>query len=171
MTVPAQHPNASLPASLRAVAVAFVLLLPLSACSTLTADSPVPVTVPTQSDITGLKPSGKVTLTETFIAGGGVGKGVLTFKGKKVPFKLVGTVVGPGSVSRLQVSGDVYKLDTLADFSGVWVQGTGPIGLETGTESDLWLENKAGVIMHLVGQSEGVTLSLGKDELLIELSH
>jgi hypothetical protein len=152
------------------VASVALLALAAAACQSLTADSPVPVKPPTQSDITGLKPVGKVALTETFVAGAGLGKGVLTFKGKKYPFKLVGTVVGPGSVSKVQVAGDVYKLENVADFSGPWVQGTGQVGLQTSGAADLWLENKAGVIMHLVGQTEGITLGLGEDELLIELS-
>ncbi|MFO1151579.1 MAG: hypothetical protein U1E62_24665 [Alsobacter sp.] len=147
-----------------------MLALAAAACQSLTADSPVPVKPPTQTDITGLKPVGKVALTETFVAGAGLGKGVLTFKGKTYPFKLVGTVVGPGSLSKVQVSGEVYKLENVADFSGPWVQGTGQIGLQTSGAADLWLENKAGVIMHLVGKTEGITLGLGEDELLIELS-
>jgi hypothetical protein len=154
----------------RAVPVA-LLALSAAACQSISADSPVPVKPPTQADIASLKPVGKVALTETFVAGVGAGKGVLTFKGKKYPFKLVGTVVGPGSVSKVQVSGDVYKLENVADFGGPWVQGTGQVGLQTSGAADLWLENKAGVIMHLVGQTEGVTLGLGEDEILIELSN
>ncbi|KAB0264934.1 hypothetical protein [Microvirga brassicacearum] len=111
-----------------------------------------------------------MTLTEVFVGGAGLGRGRLTFRGKQYPFKLAGTVIGPGSISKRQVAGDVYKLDDLSQFSGIWVEGTGPIGLETGDRSELWLENKAGVIMHLVGQSEGITLSLGKDEVLIEVT-
>jgi hypothetical protein len=79
-------------------------------------------------------------------------------------------VFGPGGVSKLQASGNVYRLADLSQFDGVWVQGTGPAGIQTSGRSELWLQNKAGVVMHLVGQNEGVTLSLGKDELLIELS-
>ena len=78
-------------------------------------------------------------------------------------------MLGPGSISKRSVAGEVYKLDNIAQFPGIWVEGTGPVGLETSGRSELWLENKAGVIMHLVGQSEGITLSLGKDEVLIEL--
>ena len=54
-------------------------------------------------------------------------------------------------------------------FSGLWVEGTGAAGLETSRAGDLWLKNKAGVIMHLTGTQSGVTLSLGKDELFIKL--
>ena len=98
------------------------------------------------------------------------GKGVLTFGGKKYPFTLAGTVIGPGSISKRQVAGEIYDLDDISEFDGIWVEGTGPVGLETGGRSELWLGNKAGVFMHLVGTSEGMTLSLGKDEVLIELN-
>ena len=155
--------------STKRLVTATVLALTVGACAALTSESPVPIAAPTQSDIVRLTPSGKVTLSEVFVAGGGVGKGVLTFKGKQYPFVLGATVLGPGSISKRSVSGEVYKLDNIAQFPGIWVEGTGPVGLETSGRSELWLENKAGVIMHLVGQSEGITLSLGKDEVLIEL--
>jgi hypothetical protein len=130
--------------------------------------SPVPVAVPNQRTIEGLAPSGRVTMTQTFVAGVGVGKGVLAFGGKSYPFKLAGTVVGPGSVSRIQVSGDVYRLKDVAEFAGIYSESTGPIGLETSGRSNLWLENAAGVVMHLTGETTGVTLSLGRDEIVIE---
>jgi hypothetical protein len=141
-------------------------LLSVAGCTS----SPVPTAVPDAQSIAGLVPSGTVSLTETFVGGAGVGQGVLTFKGQQYPFKLLGTVIGPGSLSRVVVAGDVYKLNNVADFAGPYAQGTGPIGLETGYTSNLWLENKAGVLMHLKGTSSGVTLSLGRDEILIEMS-
>lgn len=150
--------------------LALAMSLAVAGCASLTQDNPVPLAAPTQQDIADLKPSGTVTLTEVFVGGAGVGKGVLTYKGKKYPFKLAATVFGPGSVTKRQVSGEIYKLDDISEFPGLWVEGTGPVGFETSGASELWLENKAGVIMHLVGQSQGVTLSLGKDEALIELS-
>jgi hypothetical protein len=152
------------------VLAASALALATAACVSTPVQSPVPLTPPTQADIASLKPVGKVTLTEAFVGGVGAGKGVLAFRGKTYPFKLIGTVVGPGSVSKVQVSGDVYKLTDVSQFAGPWVQGTGQVGLQTSGAADLWLENKAGVIMHLVGQTEGVTLGLGEDEVLIELS-
>jgi hypothetical protein len=111
-----------------------------------------------------------VTLTEVFVGGAGVGKGILSFRGKTYPFKLIGTVIGPGSVSKINVSGDVYKLSDVSQFPGPYAQGTGQAGLETSGAGDLWLENKAGVIMHLTGTQTGVTLSLGRDEIAIEMA-
>jgi hypothetical protein len=138
--------------------------LPLAGC----VSSPVPVAVPSAQTIEGLAPSGRVTMTQTFVAGVGVGQGVLSFQGKTYPFKLAGTVVGPGSLSRVQVEGDVYKLKDVAEFAGVYAESTGPVGLETSGRSNLWLENKAGVVMHLTGKTTGITLSLGRDEIIVE---
>jgi len=36
--------------------------------------------------------------------------------------------------------------------------------------NELWLENNAGVIMHLYSQTQGVLLSLGKEEILMRLN-
>ena len=145
--------------------LALAILLFIAGC----ASSPIPTEVPTAQSIQGLTPSGTVTMTEVIAGGAGVGTGVLTFKGKTYPFKLIGTVIGPGSVSKVDVAGDVYKLDNLSQFSGPYAEGTGQIGLETSGTGDLWLLNKAGVVMHLTGTQTGVTLSLGRDEIIIEL--
>jgi hypothetical protein len=146
-------------------ALAVAMLVTMAGC----ASSPIPTEVPTAQSIAGLTPSGTVKLTEAFVGGAGIGKGVLTFKGKTYPFRLLGSVIGPGSVSKIDVSGDIYKLDDISQFAGPYAQGTGQIGLETSGAGDLWLQNKAGVIMHLTGTQTGVTLSLGRDEIIIEM--
>ena len=148
-------------------AAAALAAFALAGCNTVS--NPIPMQAPTAESIAGLTPSGKVTMTQIFAGGMGVGTGTLAFNGKTYPFKLLGTVIGPGSISKIAVTGDVYKLDDPSQFSGVWVERTGAIGLETSRTGDLWLENKAGVIMHLTGAQTGVTLSLGKDELYIRL--
>jgi hypothetical protein len=96
-------------------AVAFIALLTMAAC----ASSPIPTEVPTAQSIAGLTPSGTVKLTEAFVGGAGVGKGVLTFKGKTYPFRLLGSVIGPGSVSsRLSRSNvDLCREETLPRFA------------------------------------------------------
>ena len=159
--------------SIRAKVIPFRRAIPALAAAAVAlagcAMNPLPTEVPNARTIAGLEPSGRVIMTELFAGGGGVGTGALTFKGKTYPFKLVGTVIGPGAVEKLDVSGDVYKLDDIKQFSGPYVQGTGAIGLETSAKGDLWLENKAGVVMHLTGTQTGAALSLGRDELLIEI--
>jgi len=147
-------------------ALAVVILLTIAGC----ASSPIPTEVPTAQSIAGLTPSGTVKLTEAFVGGAGVGRGVLTLRGKTYPFRLIGSVIGPGSLSKIDVSGDVFKLEDISQFPGPYAQGNGQIGLETSGTGDLWLQNKAGVIMHLTGTQTGVTLSLGRDEIIIEIA-
>jgi hypothetical protein len=126
---------------------------------------------PTEQNIAGVSPSGSVTITEDFVAGMGGGSGTLEYQGRSYPFKFVGTVAGPGGgVEKISASGPVYKLANVSDFGGRYTQSTGKAGFSSSGSSDLWLENKAGVIMHLQGTSTGAMLTLGKDELFIRMS-
>jgi len=111
---------------------------------------------PTAQNIAGLPPSGNVTITEDFLAGLGGGSGTLECQGRTYPFKVVGTVAGPGGgVEKITASGPVYKLASVSDFPGRYTQSTGKAGFSSSSSSDLWLENSAGVIMHLQGASTG----------------
>jgi hypothetical protein len=82
---------------------------------------------------------------------GGLGGGTSTldYQGQTYPFKLVGSVFGPGGLEKINASGEVYKLASVTDFPGRYTQSTGAAGLSTSGGSDLWLQNSAGVIMHL----------------------
>ncbi len=145
-------------------AAAVMGALSLAGCSALMA-------TPGPKSVAGLSPDGTVTLGEHFVAGVGEGGGTLTYQGQDYPFRLIGSVVGPGGgVQQIHVSGEVYSLNNLADFGGAYTQGTGPAGLDTSKVGDLWLRNNAGVIMHLTGTSSGVMLSLGRDEIYIRMS-
>jgi hypothetical protein len=147
-------------ASIRCVTIAAVLAM--GACSTLN--------VPTAQSIQGLSSSGTVTLTETFVAGAGEGSGTLTFNGQTYPFRLIDSVIGPGGADRITASGEVYKLSNVNDFGGRYTQGSGTAGLSQGGQGQLWLQNNAGVIMHLYSTSTGVLLSIGKEEIIVRLS-
>ena len=125
---------------------------------------------PTAQSIAGLPPSGSVTITEDFVAGLGGGNGTLEYQGRTYPFKVLGTVAGPGGgVEKITASGPVYKLASVADFAGRYTQSTGKAGFSSSGSSDLWLENNAGVIMHVQGASSGAMLTLGKDEIFIRM--
>jgi hypothetical protein len=127
--------------------------------------------VPSAQSVADLSPSGSVTTTEDFVTGVGGGSGTLEYQGQSYPFKVVGTVVGPGGgISKISASGPVYKLASVADFAGRYTQTTGKAGLSSSGGSDLWLENSAGVIMHLQGSSRGAMLTLGRDEIFIRMA-
>ena len=129
------------------------------------------MSTPTAQSVAGLPPSGSVTITEDFVAGVEGGNGTLEYQGRTHPFKLVGTVAGPGGgVEKITASGPVYKLASVAEFPGRYTQSTGKAGFSSSGSSDLWLENSAGVIMHLQGTSSGAMLTLGKDEIYIRMA-
>lgn len=141
--------------------IAIALVLGLSGCAAMK--------VPTEQNIQGLTPSGTVTLTETFVAGYGGGSGTLTFNGQSYPFRLIGSVIGPGGADRITASGEVYKLTKVGDFSGRYTQGSGSAGLSHSGPGQLWLQNGTGVIMHLYRASSGALLSIGKEEVVVRL--
>jgi hypothetical protein len=148
--------------SLKATLVASVLAI--AGCSGL-------MNTPTEQSIAGLPPSGSVTITEDFVAGLGGGSGTLEYQGRRYPFKVLGTVAGPGGgVDKITASGPVYKLASVADFPGRYTQSTGKAGFSSSGSSDLWLENSTGVTMHLQGASSGAMLTLGKDEIFIRMN-
>jgi hypothetical protein len=140
---------------------ALVLLLSAAGCSNLAKPGP--------QSIAGMSPTGTVSLTEIIAVGAAGGKGVLYFQGGAHPFKLVGGVTGGGGASNTEASGDVYNLRTLSDFPGLYTQNSGEPGLNKSSTSDLWLRNKAGVVLHVTGTQSGMTLSLGREEILIEM--
>jgi hypothetical protein len=146
-------------ASIRVLGAA--ALCALAACSMMQ--------TPDAASIAGVAPSGSVTVKEAFAAGYGGGAGTLNYAGQSYPFRLIGTVMGPGGAERITASGEVYKLSQLSDFNGRYTQSSGKAGLSTGGNGELWLQNGSGVIMHLASQTQGVLLSLGKEEVLVRL--
>src|SRR5215471_15513285 len=155
--VPAYRATQSLKATLLAA------VLTMTGCAGM-------MNTPTAQSVAGVPPSGNVTITEDFVAGFG-GTGTLEYQGRTYPFKVLGTVAGPGGgVDKITASGPVYKLASVGDFAGRYTQSTGKAGFSSSGSSDLWLENSAGVIMHLQGTSSGAMLTLGKDEIFIRMS-
>ncbi len=91
-------------------ALALPSLLTLAGCET------PPSGIPTAQSIRGLKPSGRVTMTQAFVAGASVGGGTLTFGGRAYSFALIGSLIGLGALNTLQASGEVYRLKDVSQF-------------------------------------------------------
>jgi hypothetical protein len=144
--------------------LAVLALLPLAGCAI------PPSGIPTAADIRGLRPSGIVTMTQVFVSASGVGSGMLTFRGRTYSFTLVGSLLGPGAISTMQASGEVYNLDNVSQFSGPWIQGTGSLAVTAKANGEIWLENRNGIIMRLNAAQAGLTFSSGRYELYIQLT-
>ncbi len=110
------------------------------------------------------KPDGTVKIDETqfaFIAGGSLGGGSLTFKGKEYPFKLGGLSVGANiGVSKMSATGEVYNLKDVSEFPGTYTKVDASVALGGGV-GGLHLKNENGVIMRLESRTAGLQLNVG----------
>lgn len=143
-------------------ATAILALLALAGCAT------PPAVVPTAADIRGLRPSGKVSMTQVFLVGSGLGTGTLSFKGRRYPFTLTGELNGLGAVAGIEGAGDVYNLADVSQFAGAYIQGAGPLTVGS-VPGEIWLKNANGVIIRLAGRQNGITLSSGRYEIFVQL--
>ena len=118
------------------------------------------------------KPSGTVSINETqfaLIVGGSTGGGVLTYQGKKYPFKIGGISLGANvGVSKLAASGEVYDLTQLSKFPGTFTKLESSITLGGGVGGTV-LKNENGVIMRLTSTSEGLQLNLSASGVTVKL--
>ncbi len=122
--------------------------------------------------VAGLTPDGTIDMQEVqvaYLASGGGGNGTLFYQGGVYPFTIGGLGVGGIGASTISASGEVYKLNSLARFPGAYVQGRYGFALGNRSGGDLWLQNDAGVILHLKAKREGLMLSLGGDAIVIAM--
>jgi hypothetical protein len=143
-------------------AVALAALVSLAACSSSVKVGP--------EAVAGLTPDGTVDMNEVqvaYIGSAGGGSGTLYYQGQAYTFKLGGLGVGGIGASTIDAFGEVYKLNSLAQFPGAYAQGRYGFALGQTSGGDLWLQNDAGVIMHLKAKRTGLMLSLGGDAVVI----
>jgi hypothetical protein len=120
----------------------------------------------------GKAPSGYVDMEEVSIAylgQAGGGKGTLTFEGQTYPFEIAGLGGGGIGFSKLDASGEVYNLTNISEFPGAYDEARYGAVIGDASTGDLWLENNAGVVMHLKAKREGLMLSLGADVVDIRM--
>ena len=122
--------------------------------------------------VKGQTPDGTVDMQEVqaaYIGSGSAGTGVLFFRGRQYPFKVGGVGVGGFGLSTIDATGEVYNLRDLGQFPGTYGQARYGFALGTASGGDLWMQNEAGVIMHLKAKREGLMLSLGGDAVAISM--
>ena len=126
------------------------------------------------TNLEGKPPDATVTMNEVqaaYIGNAGGGSGTLIYRGVAYPFTVAGLGVGGIGASTLDAAGDVYNLPSVNLFPGAYAQGQYGFVIGTTSRGDLWLQNQAGVVMHLKGKREGLMLSLGGDAMVINMAH
>jgi hypothetical protein len=122
--------------------------------------------------VRGQTPDGTVEMQEVqaaYMGSGSAGTGVLIFRGVEHPFDVGGVGVGGIGLSTVEARGEVYNLSDLAQFPGTYGQARYGFAIGTASAGDLWMQNEAGVIMHLKAKREGLMLSLGGDAVVISM--
>jgi hypothetical protein len=117
------------------------------------------------------KPDATVALSEGSVAAGigwHWGSGSLTFQGQSHPFKIQGVSVGEVGVTRAEASGNVYNLEKLSDFDGVYVAASAgaAAGEGAGVTS---VRNARGVVINLKSDTQGVNLKIAAEGVKIDL--
>jgi hypothetical protein len=145
--------------------LALSAVLALAACSTSVKVGP--------EAVAGLTPDGTVDMEQVqaaFIGSAGGGTGTLFYQGRAYRFTIGGLGIGGIGASTIDAEGEVYKLRSLAEFPGAYAQGRYGFAVGRTSGGDLWLQNEAGVIMHLKTKRTGLMLSLGGDAVVISMS-
>ena len=122
--------------------------------------------------VQGKTPDGFVEMHEVqaaYIGSGSGGAGSLSFRGVQYAFDVGGVGVGGIGLSTIEAHGEVYNLRDLAQFPGTYGQARYGFAIGTSSGGDLWLQNEAGVIMHLQAKRTGLMLSLGGDAVVISM--
>jgi hypothetical protein len=88
------------------------------------------------------------------------GGGTLTYKGKDYPIDVKGLSVGDVGITKLDASGKVYNLKSIADFDGNYT-GVAAGVTAAGGGSITTMRNQNGVTVDLVTTTQGVKVTLG----------
>lgn len=98
------------------------------------------------------------------------GSGTLNWGGRVHHFRIRGIGVGGIGFSHMTASGEVFGLTRLTDFPGLYGQArAGAVAGATQVQGGIWLQNTAGVQIHLWPQRSGAALQVGADGIVIEL--
>jgi len=116
-------------------------------------------------------PDGTVKISSGSVAAGigfSWGGGVLTYQGKDYPFDVSGLSVADVGISKAEASGSVSHLKKLADFNGNYTGVSAGVTV-AGGGGGMALQNQNGVVLNLVGTTQGLKFKLGVDGVKITL--
>ena len=116
-------------------------------------------------------PSGSVTLSGGSVAAGiGYvwGRGTLKYGNKQYKFKVSGVSVVDVGVASIAASGDVYNLNGVQDFDGLYQAVTGGATIVDGG-SVAYLSNGKGVVIKLHSTTQGLRFNLSAEGVRVRL--
>ena len=104
-----------------------------------------------------------------FVGGAGFGRGVLTFEGRKHPFRVYGLSLGVSiGASIAKFVGEAAYLNQLSDFEGTY-SSVGVGGAVVAGAGGVQLKNDKGVIITLQGAKGGLEVSANITRVVIKL--
>jgi len=118
-------------------------------------------------------PSGTLVIDETqvmLLIGGDMGGGTLLFGDNSYSFKTGGIKIGGVGVHKVHMVGEVYDLNDIADFPGVYFLAEAGAPLGDSGAGALWLKNSKGVALHIkTSSAKGIALSVGVEGFKITM--
>ena len=118
-------------------------------------------------------PSGTLVIDETqvmLLLGGDMGGGTLLLGDKSYSFKTGGIKIGGLGIHKIHMTGDVYDLNDVADFPGVYFVAEAGVTLGDSGTAAIWLKNSKGVALHMkTSEAKGIALSVGVEGLKITM--
>jgi len=118
-------------------------------------------------------PSGTLVIDETqvmLLLGGDMGGGTLLFGDNSYSFKTGGIKIGGLGVHKVHMVGEVYDLNDIADFPGVYFVAEAGATLGDSGTAAIWLKNSKGVSLHMkTSEAKGIALSVGVEGFKITM--
>jgi hypothetical protein len=117
-------------------------------------------------------PSGTILIDETqvmWIVGGDIGGGTLNFQGESHKFKTDGLKLGGFGIHKVKLTGDVYHLENVEDFAGVYGVAEAGATLGNASKGDFVMKNDKGVVLHLKSAAQGIALDLGVEGMKVTM--
>jgi len=117
-------------------------------------------------------PSASIVIDETqimWVVGGDIGGGTLHYQGKAYKFKTGGLRLGGFGVNKVKLTGDVYDLNDVADFPGLYGVAEAGATMAKASKGDFVMKNDKGVVMHLKADAKGLALDLGVEGLKVTM--
>jgi hypothetical protein len=115
--------------------------------------------------------SAQVTIDETqvmLILGGSDGSGLLDFDGNTHAFSIGGVKLGGIGIATSRFTGNVYNLNKLEDFPGIYFEADAAVTVVKGA-GGTWMKNDKGVSIHLKASNSGLALGMGVEGVEIKL--